>query len=255
MRIFIPPEDIKDKQRVKVSPEKSRYLLTVLRSKVGDVVELIDGAGRTYEAVIDTITKGDVFLAVTREIMVNNESPVRLVLCQGILKGEKMDLVIQKATELGVHQIVPLITERSIVKETRKVSRWRKITEESAEQCGRAVVPTVHEPVELSLLFMAHSSLPLKGLIFWEKGGAPVDGAFSSLPFPQGFRITDPPVHLFIGPEGGFTSEEVEHAEERGLVRATLGRRILRAETAAIVSVALVQFFIESGRAPESFRA
>ncbi len=235
MRIFIPPESITRQQSFKVPRDKARYLTSVLRSQKGDKLDIIDGKGRAYEAEISDIVRNDVFVKIIGESVMHTESSAHLVLCQGILKGEKMDMVIQKATELGVKEIIPLITERCLVRETRKVKRWGKIAEEAAEQCGRAVIPDIHGPADIVSLLQGRE---LKGLIFWEEGG---------LQLAEAIRKADPagPIHIIIGPEGGLAAEEVRMAEECGLVRATLGKRILRAETAALVSVALVQYLIE----------
>src|SRR5208283_4657971 len=168
MTIFIPPEIIASGRHIKVPPEKSRYLLTVLRCKKGQDVTVIDGMGNAYAAEIESIQKKDVFINITGVYALNTELAVQLILCQGLLKGEKMDLVIQKATELGVSQIVPLVTERSIIKETRKVKRWHTIAEEAAEQCGRAVVPLVRDPEKLNGILDGEK---VNGLLFWEGGG------------------------------------------------------------------------------------
>ncbi len=243
MRIFVPLEDIEKKQGIKLNADKSHYLTSVLRCKKGDAISVIDGKGKAYEAAIADISKENVFIDVINEIQLDTESSLNLILCQGILKGEKMDLIIQKATELGVKEIIPLITERCIVKETRKVKRWQKIAEESAEQCGRTVIPTIHEPVEFRLLFTVHCSQQMNGFIFWEEGGLSLKDAISKLAIhPSAYS----PIYLFVGPEGGFTAEEVDLSEEHGLIKTTLGKRVLRAETAAIASVALVQFLLES---------
>jgi len=146
-----------------------------------------------------------------------------------------MDLVIQKATELGVTEIVPLVTERSIVKETRKLKRWQTIAEEAAEQCGRAVVPLVRDPEKLNDILDGEK---VNGLIFWEGGGRALSEA-------MGVIDRGRTVCIFIGPEGGFTASEVRKAEGQGIVRTTLGKRILRAETAAIAATSLVQFLID----------
>ena len=236
MTIFIPPEIIAKRQHIKVPLEKSRYLLSVLRCKKGHAVTIIDGRGSAYAAEIVSIVKKDVFIDITGEFLLNAELPVSLTLCQGLLKGEKMDLVIQKATELGVTGIVPLVTERSIVKETRKVKRWHTIAEEAAEQCGRAVVPLVRDPEKLNDILNGEK---INGLLFWEGGGRALSEA-------MGVIDSGRTVHIFIGPEGGFTAAEVRKAEGQGIVRATLGKRILRAETAAIAAMALLQFLIEA---------
>lgn len=233
--IFIHPEITANKQHIKVPPEKARYLLTVLRCKKGDALTVIDGKGGAYVSHIVSIVNKDVFIDIEGELPLNTELHVALILYQGLLKGERMDMVIQKATELGVYEIVPVVTERSIVRETRKLKRWRKIAEEAAEQCGRTVIPAVRVPQEFNKVFDGNK---MNGLLFWEKGGIGLSEAMASID-------TGKAVNILIGPEGGFTADEVREAEEHGIVRTTLGRRILRAETAAIAAAALVQFFIE----------
>ncbi|HEX8948706.1 MAG TPA: 16S rRNA (uracil(1498)-N(3))-methyltransferase [Dissulfurispiraceae bacterium] len=240
MTIFIPPQDISRRKGIRLSADKSRYLITVLRAKKGDAIAVIDGRGRAYNARIAEIEKKDVYVDIVREVPADLESPARLVLCQGILKGEKMDLVIQKATELGVKGITPLVTDRCLVRETRKTKRWAKIAEEAAEQCGRALIPEIHEPATLHAWLESRGSSPIRGLVFWEEGGLPLSEAIRKI----GSVPADSPFHLLVGPEGGLASEEVERAVAHGFIRATLGKRILRAETAAIVSVALVQFLL-----------
>ncbi len=236
MTIFIPPEVIAKRHHIKVPLEKSRYLLSVLRCKKGDAVTVIDGRGSAYSAEIVSVVKKDVFIDITGEFLLDAELPARLTLCQGLLKGEKMDLVIQKATELGVAEIVPLVTERTIVKETRKVKRWHTIAEEAAEQCGRAVVPLVRDPEKLEDILNREK---MNGLLFWEGGGKALAEA-------MGVIDSSRTVHIFIGPEGGFTAAEVRKAEGQGIVRATLGKRILRAETAAIAAIVLIAAMIDS---------
>ncbi|MBZ0155967.1 MAG: 16S rRNA (uracil(1498)-N(3))-methyltransferase [Alphaproteobacteria bacterium] len=250
MTIFIPPDDIAKRKGISLSADTSRYLSSVLRSKTGDPVTVIDGRGRAYAAVVSSLSKGVVAVDITGEIFPDTEPPVPLVLCQGILKGEKMDLVVQKTTELGVREIVPVISERCLVKETRKVKRWQKIAEEAAEQCGRAVIPRIHEPVEL---LSVPEERGIRGLVFWEQGGMLLREAFAKVKqhcdgagLPESGPLSPAPFYLLVGPEGGFSREEVERAEARGLVRTTLGRRVLRAETAAIVSVALIVYLSES---------
>ncbi|BCB97182.1 ribosomal RNA small subunit methyltransferase E [Dissulfurispira thermophila] len=256
MRIFVPPEDIAKREGIKLNADKSHYLISVLRCKKSDIISVIDGKGKAYEAVISDISKDNVFIDVINEIQPGTESSLNLILCQGILKGEKMNLVIQKTTELGVKEIIPLITERCIVRETRKVKRWQKIAEEAAEQCGRTMIPTVHEPIQFNELFKGevYSKFEvverwgigkMNGFIFWEKGGISLKEAVLKISPSHLHPFTSSSIHLFVGPEGGFTAEEVRQSEDYGLIRTSLGKRILRAETAAIVSVALVQNIIE----------
>lgn len=256
MRIFVPPEDIQKREQIRLSADKSHYLISVIRCKKGDGVAIIDGKGNAYEAEVSEIAKRHVFINILHETPVDTESAINFILCQGILKGEKMDLVIQKTTELGANGITPLITERCVVKETRKIKRWQKIAEEAAEQCGRAVIPKVYEPVQFAEFFERErfrktdameywSNGEMTGFIFWEEGGMPLKESIKKISFTS-LQNSITPIFLFVGPEGGFTSEEIRLAERHGLIRTTLGKRVLRAETAAIVSTALVQSLTES---------
>ncbi len=251
-RIFLPSVVLKENQ-ISITGEKAHYLVSVLRCQKGEDLTIIDGEGNCLETSLTKCDKKEVIAQVIEKSPCNLESHLDIILVQGMLKGEKMDMVIQKTTELGVKEIIPVITERSQIRETRKIGRWRKIAEEASRQSGRSVVPFVHEPVEFREFLSGVESdrygdpgtlkgEEVKGFIFWEETGLSLNEAkkrMSVSPFPP-FAVS--PVHLLIGPEGGFTKEEVNLAEEKGLLVISLGRRILRAETAAVSAVALVQF-------------
>ena len=158
MRIYIPPEDIQQKEKIKLSSDKSHHLITVFRCKQGNAITVIDGKGKAYEAEVSRIVKKDVFINIIREVSTDVESPLNLVICQGILRGEKMDIVVQKTTELGIKGIIPIITERTVIRDTRRLKRWRKIAEESVEQCGRTIIPVIHEPVYFEDFFKCQQS-------------------------------------------------------------------------------------------------
>jgi len=232
--------------RLSITDEKAHYLLSVLRCRKGDHLIAFDGSGTCFMAVIGEVRKREVFADILETFSCNLESPLHSILVQGILKGEKMDMVIQKTTELGVNEIVPAVTERSQLRDTRRVKRWRKIAEEASRQSGRSVVPVVHEPVELrKYLTSSAFQSASQGFIFYEEGGISLKHAFHMM---QDARYT---IHdrankggliCSIGPEGGFTKEEVQFAEEQGLTVVSLGKRVLRAETAAISAVTLVQY-------------
>ncbi|MBI4689013.1 MAG: 16S rRNA (uracil(1498)-N(3))-methyltransferase [Nitrospirae bacterium] len=166
MRIILSKNEIHD-DRITISGENARYLTSVLRCRVGDEVQIFDGEGGLYKAEIVEVDNKQIFADIIERSLINTESPLNLVLIQGILKGEKMDWVIQKTTELGVKEIIPVITERSQVRYTRKVERWKKIAEEASRQSGRSIIPVVHEPVNFCDIF----SQSLSGFIFWEDGG------------------------------------------------------------------------------------
>ena len=151
MRIILSKEEITG-ERVTISGEKARYLISVLRCNAGDELQVFDGEGSFYKSRILGINNKKVTIDFLDKISFDTELHLNLVLIQGILKGEKMDLVIQKTTELGVKEIIPAITERSQVRHTRKTDRWRKIAEEASRQSGRAMIPVVHEPIEFKSL-------------------------------------------------------------------------------------------------------
>jgi 16S rRNA (uracil1498-N3)-methyltransferase len=232
LRIYLSNAHSANNQ-ISITEDKARYLASVLRCKEGDALVIFNGGGDCFRTKISKVGKKEVIADVLEKFPCNPESPVNITLVQSLLKGEKMDLVIQKTTELGVREIVPVVTERSQLRETRKTARWQKIAEEASRQSGRTVIPVVHEPVSFQNIFTGND---LKGFIFYEEENVRLSDSVSSfIPHPSSLFIV-------VGPEGGFTKEEVELAKEQGLVAASLGKRILRAETAAIVAVTLVQY-------------
>ena len=280
-RIYIPDISAKE-NRISITGDNARYLVSVLRCKKGDELTVFDGKGICLKTNILKADRREVIVDVLEKFTCHTESPVNITLMQGLLKGQKMDVVIQKTTELGVKEIMPVITERSQAKETRKVSRWRKIAEEASRQSGRTFIPTIHEPVHfedcLSSLVTRYPLPSLNGLIFYEEGGVKISEAISSLvtrhsslnpplspstshDFTKGITPPTAPFNkgglggiietggkerffVLIGPEGGFTKKEVTFAEGKGFIVTSLGKRILRAETAAISAIALVQFLL-----------
>ena len=240
MRIYLPPELIIRGSGIVLPPDKSRHLATVLRCAEGDEISVIDGKGRSYLARVTAILKKSVHVDILREVHTDTEPKVNILLCPAVLKGDKTDYVMQKATELGVKEIVPLITERCQVRESRRTARWHKIAEEAAEQCGRAVIPVIHEPAAFEdFLKQAVSGSEYAGLIFMEDGGLPPDEALA-----RTGRVNHR-ILVLIGPEGGFSPSEAVMAEQAGFCRATLGAGILRADTAAVAAVALTRFLAE----------
>ena len=233
-RIFIQETSLLQRPVV-IRDEKAHYLFSVLRCKPGDCLIVTDEKGKSYTAQILTASKKEVTADITGDSVINTESSLNITLIQGLLKGEKMDFVIQKTTELGVNVIIPVITERSQIRETRKLPRWKKIAEEAARQSGRNVIPEILSPFAFEDIFNFPGLHVKEGIIFWEKGGQRLSAVTSRL------RNADR-VCLFIGPEGGFSEKEVITALEKGICTATLGNRILRAETASITAVSIMQY-------------
>jgi 16S rRNA (uracil1498-N3)-methyltransferase len=237
-RIYFPVSNNKD-NRLSIIGEKARYLTSVLRCRDGDELIVFDGKGYCFRTTILKADKKEVIAEVIKKFPCDTESHINVTLVQGLLKGEKMDMVIQKTTELGVKEIIPVVTARSQLRETRRVARWRKIAEEASRQSGRSVIPIIHEFMNFSDVFnLLQPSNRIKGILFYEQGGMKLSEAVS-LFVPRLLSI-----FIFIGPEGGFTKEEVTLAKEKGLIVTYLGRRILRAETAAISAVTLLQFLL-----------
>jgi len=241
-RIYLPVLRFAN-NRISITGEKARYLTSVLRCRKGDDLIVFGGAAGCFRTIISEIGRHEVIAEVTEKFLCNLEPPVRIILAQALLKGEKMDLVIQKTTELGVTEILPVVTLRSQLRETRKLSRWRKIAEEASRQSGRNVIPVVHEPVQFGSIFSVHASLFTAGLMLYEENGMRLSETVEALKRASN-TATKRGLVVVIGPEGGFTGEEIALAREKGLLIVSLGQRILRAETAAISAITLVQFLL-----------
>lgn len=230
IRIFLSPEQLLPEQII-ITGNQARHL-SVLRVKEGETIAAFDGLGYKYDCKILRINKKEFIAERLSKAPYSVESPLSITLAQGIAKGEKMDFIIQKATELGVSKIVPLITERSQVRHTAKAERWRYIAISASEQSGRGIVPEIAEPASIDTFLEGQH----KGIIFYEeeKGSHLKQILYN---FRDSKEIT-----LLIGPEGGFSKEEVNAVVEKGLTKASLGPRILRTETAAINAISIIQY-------------
>lgn len=230
-RLFVPPERIGE--LVRLSPEQSRHLETVLRLGPGADVEVFDGLGTRWAARIES--PGVLRLGKRTE---GRRGRIDVWLAQGLAKGEKLDVVVQKATELGASRIVPLATERSIVRldsqrGERRAERFRRIAEEAARQSGRTDVPRVDAPRSMAGLAELLREDP-------ERRGVLLDPAEPAVRLAQVARGS-PRLLLVVGPEGGFTTGERAFAAAAGFVPASLGRLVLRTETAGLAALAVVQ--------------
>lgn len=232
MRRFFFDPDQETNDRIMITGSEARHIRTVLRIQPGTQVELYDGRGGTVLGEILQLTSREVIIHILSRSSLNNDSTIPLILAQAMLKGKKMNFLIQKATELGVHTFIPLIT-RYCEKRThgeRQIERWQRIMLESCKQCGRPIPMQISEPVPLEQLPLADSS---NRIIAWE------DEDSHSLS--HGLLQANRPTLLLIGPEGGFHPAEVSFARELGFTTVSLGPRILRAETAALAAVTIVQ--------------
>lgn len=231
IRLFIDYAEVFKGNIVELSKEDKKYLFNVLRRFPEDIIFILDGKGKSFKAKI--IDKNRIKIIDEDENIIENE--LDLILCQALLKGEKMDFVIQKSTELGVKKIIPFISERSVLKKTNKIERWKRIAKESSEQSGRLVIPEINSVENFKDLIKFIEN----GLLFWEKAESSLIDAFYSLNISK-------PLFLIVGPEGGFSLEEVNEALKTGIKIASLGKKILKADTAAIVSLSLVSFLLQN---------
>lgn len=232
MRRFFAPIDHFSKAQVMLDAEETRHLRDVLRLSAGDEVSVFDGEGNEYACVVEDIGKKETRLSVTGKIEpASPESPFEITLAATVLNGEKYDLVIQKSVELGVTKLIPLQTIRGDVKArdaAKRLARWRRIAMEATKQCGRARLMEVAEPLPFEeLIASIHGE---KVVMFSERDGVGFDR------LKPGGRIT-----AMIGPKGGWDDSELKLARKKGVNVITLGGRILRAETASIALIAILQ--------------
>lgn len=229
--LFLSPEFFISNKPI-ITGEKARYLSKVLRLKPGDFISLFDGQGSRYRAECVQFTGKKVLVRITsKEADCSKPSPL-IILAQAILKGQKMDFVIQKAAELGTNRVFPLVTERTEVRTTAKHSRWQKIAQSASEQCGRFQIPVI-EPL-INIQDFVEQFKP--GILFWE--GEAVGHLKKMLNQITGQEL----IILLLGPEGGFSKAEVDMAKSQLYQSASLGPRILRAETATIAALSIVQY-------------
>ncbi|MEX0804903.1 MAG: 16S rRNA (uracil(1498)-N(3))-methyltransferase [Candidatus Binatia bacterium] len=237
-RFFLPRINLRDNHGTITGPELD-HLRRVLRLRPDDHVIFFDDAGWEHEGIIRSFEQDSGDIEIVRSYQVENESPLRMTLALGLTKGEKMDFVIEKATELGVQTIAPFVSTYTVPKLNEKkvaqrAERWHKIALSAAKQCGRVHVPEIIALTDFGDL--VEQSLPgdLR-LLFWEQESR------QGLAELQQNEKDVGAVVLMIGPEGGFSRQEADLAMEHGFKSVRLGRRILRAETAAVAALCAVQ--------------
>jgi 16S rRNA (uracil1498-N3)-methyltransferase len=236
-RFFITPDQVREPS-ILVMGEDVRHIRTVLRKGPGDLLTLLDGVGMEYTVRIKTIERSEIDTEIINRKERKTTSPV-VILGQGLPKSDKMDWIVQKATELGVSSIVPLVTERTIVKikdEEKRVARWQKICREAAMQSDRPDIPMVEMIRPFRDFIFSLDPGPQTLLLFpWEEGTRPVKEVLQGK---QGIEK----VIVLIGPEGGFSQAEAESARAKGFHLVSLGPTILRTETAAIAVLSMILY-------------
>lgn len=243
-RFFVPAEQIFD-GFAEIVGDDVNHIRNVLRMENGEKVVISCGQGIDYYCIIKDVQAQCVVLDIVEETPVTTELPVKLVLFQALPKADKMELIIQKAIELGAYEVVPVRTKRSVVKldekkAAKKQQRWQAIAEAAAKQSGRGIVPQIHEVVSFSEALSMAKELAA-GVIPYEL----YDDMEQTTEVLE--QICDKEsIGIFIGPEGGFERGEVEKAMEAGIQPISLGKRILRTETAGLAILSVLMFRIES---------
>lgn len=243
---FFNPENLHIGATIKLSENAATHATRVLRLEISDEIVLFNGDGNDYVCAISSIKKNEVLAIVKSFVKITNESPLSITLLQGISSGDRMDYTIQKAVELGVTAIVPIITSRSVVKlnaerAEKRLAHWQGVVHAACEQSGRAFVPKIIAPTQLSAWLQANNHKDAGDAAF--KRGKPTRillnpiGAMrlAELPKPTGN------IELLIGAEGGLSQSEIDTALSHGFKSVVLGARILRTETAALVAIAAMQ--------------
>lgn len=240
-RFFVEPSQIRGGRAVITGSDVS-HISRVLRLGPGDAITLLDGCGGVFHAVIEKAGRSEVTCAVKERLETAGGLPLKVTLVQGIPKGDKMDLIIQKGTELGVSRFIPLACERSVVRlddqarAARRRERWQRVAVEAAKQCRRPYIPEVARPAGWQEILSDMPSCAL-ALIPWE--------GEENVTLRDMMRENDLPaeVYIFIGPEGGFAASEVALARAENVLPVSLGPRILRADTAALIVPAIVLYY------------
>lgn len=233
-RFFVSPESVSG-DTISVSEGDYNHIRNVLRMRVGDSLTVCDGQGWDYACAIEDFDNGVCHLHINERIPSAVELPVEITLYQGFPKKDKMELILQKSVELGAVRIVPVLCERTIVKledpkkEQRKTERFRAIAESAAKQCGRGILPEVTEPMRFA---EAVGDAKARGCCILLPYENAIGMKATKEAFDEAMKVRR--IAVFIGPEGGFARDEVELAEKAGARTISLGRRILRTETAGL---------------------
>lgn len=238
LRRIYSDEPLRESGTVALTGEAANHIAKVLRLRVGDTLLVFDGSGRDFDAEITGFRRDGVSVAIGTGHDVATESPANITLLQGVCRGPRMDTVIQKATELGVTRIRPVLTERSVVRldadhSERKQEHWRRVAISACEQCGRSRIPDVASPVPLDSALGQADASQVKLLLD--------PGAAAAM---AGMTPDGGPIALLIGPEGGLTENELRLAADCGFRGVRLGPRILRTETAPLAALAVLQFLV-----------
>lgn len=219
-----------------IEGETAKHISKSLRMKIGDDIIICDGDGCDYECTITDIDSSSVTVKVNSQKITVSEPNIKVILYQGLPKGSKFDFVIQKSVELGVTAIKPFTSMRTVVDYkgkniASKTQRWNKISLEAAQQSGRGIIPKVFDPCSFDEVVREISNK--NTVVLYERGGEPLKSVITQF---------NESINIIIGPEGGFDEKEIEELKQHGAKVATLGKRILRAETAPLAVITSIMY-------------
>ena len=249
-QFFAEPSWIRE-NKIYMQGADVNHIKNVLRMKPGEDVRVSDGRGKTYLCCIHSYEEQTAVLDILKELASDTELPSRIVLFQGLPKGDKMEWIVQKAVELGAYRVVPFAAKRSVVrldekKAAKKQARWQLIAKGAAEQSGRGIIPEVGAACSFAEALRMAGELDVVLLPYeLEEGMKETARILEEIAPGQS-------VGIFIGPEGGFEEEEVEQAKRAGAHAVTLGKRILRTETAGLTALSILMYHLESRAAGAS---
>ena len=238
-RFFIPPSYIEG-ERVTLTADASRQLTRVLRARSGDCITALDNSGYEYAVTLDSVTPRNSTGIVTDRYIGEGEARLSITLYQGLMKSDRFEYVLQKGTELGITRFVPIISERTVARNVvspNRLNRWGKIIREAAEQAGRSRLPTLEETLSFT---EACDTISKPAIIGWESER---DTGIRDTLVRLKEDVEDArSISIMIGSEGGLDDGEVEYALSRGIAPVSLGRRVLRAETAGVIAAAVALY-------------
>lgn len=244
-RVYIRNECVIERKKLRIKGETKHYLVNVLRLKEGDEIIGFDGSGVEYKLKLVEIGKHEIEALIMEKGKVYSvETPFEVILFQSLPKGKKMDFIVRETTQLGVKKIIPVISKRVVPfldteKRKKKIERWRKIAAESSRVSGRSVVPEIGNFTDFSEAVEFKTDY---SIIFWEGETKSLKDVLKEIsPISPQFSIK-----VFIGPEGGYGEEEVEMVKKYGGISVSLGKRILKVETASVVSLAILIYELEN---------
>lgn len=242
-KFFTPSENISELEG-KILGDDVKHIYKVLRLEPGEKVILNNCQGKEFLGQIASVTKESVAIKIIEELQENNESPIKIFLFQGLPKAQKMDLIVQKGTELGITKFIPTITKRVDIKlkgEFKKLDRLNRIALEAAKQSKRSIIPEVSEPITFEEALVQMASVDLFIVPYENAENYGIKAMINDLQ-KKGSLTEIKTVGIMVGPEGGFEEDEINKLKENGAYIITLGSRILRTETAGFTATSLLQY-------------